>query len=1757
MAIDKLIPQYLNKDEDARLIKNTEMSNAVNVRVSNDADGNQGVLKNVKGNTAVSASLPRDLIPDSGSNRIIGSVSSEAGKCIYYFLYNTNGLHGIYQYRYTTDQYHMVYENSVLNFGSQDHIKADVVINQFGEHLLYFTDNRNEPRKINATRALQLNYSSVINNGTTAEKELFLTVCKQPPQTPITFEFITEENNKSNKLKNNIFQFAYQYVYDDGEVTALSMYSKIAVSTTNLAHNITAQTFFEDENNAIRLSLTGTTGPVDKIRVFARKNNDQAFYRIGEVDNLSFGVGSVFVFRNDGVYNLLPDQDAFKAFDAVPRKAFSQAISNNRLFYSNYLEGFDNIKTKGNRTYPVYHPTPFNLEFPSEVAPHESGAFTEFVQNYYDFILGNRIGTTEPSTLTANDDLVSYAQFDGYPGIEIDLSDVTGIEAIEPGQINFLAKFDFTEMGIGSFGDDINHFDYPITFTDDNGDPPQSLIDQGLPTTLNMNLLTPQFSGFAFGFNTSQANTVNPVVEGFTAEGDVDGGGDDIQASTAISNLQPAAPITFSTTFDVTNQISATNNNTIEQAFANELITAVNNTTTTEFLGVLQTDAVYSNSSISGVNGNPVQPHVYSTVGITDAEVSPSGDNFPFSGTDQLAGKMDFEGFVTFQLYGGTYFLDAGVPKVRFKIRVIETALNITRLRFLDHPSNVFNFQDNDQIGFEYLQHTMSAPILGGAGNTTGAGLELKDDISDPTNQIITAYRGFKQTSASIEFINDQSKAFESFKAGATHDLGVVYFDHRNRPSGVQKINSVDVDHFGQAPRLGNEGKTEIDIRLEHEPPSWATKWAPVYSKNTTYEKILQISVSEAALAKQTVYADPLSPTSTNRPVLESLDGGTTGLIYLSLRSLEGKNNSYKESKGANISYEYKEGDMLRVLECVNNDGVKTRPLAEFPITSYKKYLDDENNPISLTSVSGVADETSYRRTGFFMTIRDEDIANFTRQDVAAGADLFTNNCIVEIYRSAKIEENQRFYEIGKCYDIVEVSGQLTHGGDRSNSESPTFNIVVTGFNDFTTSQRLYIGDKVLIPSTLNGFVIITSIHLNEDGTFSYTTDGNSFGISQQGTSILNNTIVTTVGDNYGVFPGVVTLDTGDVYLRRRSLLVNTLDSTTGLPDETKPDDQFYKTFFIEDQSASDFFESKAVSIGRPHIETPDQEEIRRTSSVTYSDVFTLDSATLNLSSFNPSLFPFKDYNTQHGAICYLMDRNEALLVMQENKVSATPISRVLIESAAGGQLVTSQNVMGTPTFYAGDYGPGLQPEGVIERFGRVYFVDVSRAAILQLDSNGLQPISAKHMDSYFQTKLGLIDSVSVDKKVPCGFDPENDEYIVSFTAKDTQRLSVPSDDGGDIIDVENPNLSGTRYSDVVVNPEYRKNGAPWWNEDADLWQMDSEKWNFSGNGVAYIDQLPEKGGVILDSKFDNAVTESTVNIKFSLYGDDFTGLGFMSTKDNTMSLPSSLIRTSNAGSVTLTKGTASTTVSGETVAWSTTKQLWLTFYSFVPENYAHLHDRFFSFVGGQIWKHNVNTSHNNFYGFAYRSEITIVSKGNPSMVKVYDAMSYEGDSPWSATVSNSDQTTSLMLSSSFSEKENMWYRVVGKDETSGTLNTSHKIVLGEVTAIDGDKITFSSRISNLPFGIGDTLFKLESSSETSLSLTVSSVSGRKEITANAAVTGLVVGDTVMAVSDDQINGDNIRDYYAQASMNNSSASAIELYAVNMSYTPSNLHNDK
>jgi len=1743
MPVDKLIPQYLNKDEDVRLVENTQMTDALNIRVSTDDNGNQGVLKNVEGNSSVAAVRPVDAIPASGVNRVIGSVASEAGKCIYFFLYNSEGNHGIYQYRYTTDLYYKVYENSVLNFNLNDFVKADVVINQFDEHLLYFTDNRNEPRKINATKALNGGYSAAIDSGSIPTRELFLTVCKQPPQTPITFEHVTNPDIKFNNLKENLFQFAYQYVYDDGEVSAVSAYSKIAVSATNLVYNSTSLNFLESENNELVLTITGSSGPVTKIRVFARKNNEGAFYRISEIDNPG-GTTTSITFRNDGVYPLLPDQDAFKPFDSVPRVAFTEAISNNRLFYGNYVEGFDNIETDV-YNYAVYHPRASVAQF-LDANIVSGGTVTSTDDGPQEVYQG------PGSEAAQGNEIPPYTHFGGPDSVgggvsfEVDLSEVTPAQInLEGQQVTFSINLECDQFGIENDG----RFD------------------------LNFNVSTFNNNGTELLHSQTMSAYVGAAFEpGFTPWHDTTPPSDNGRSH--IKNLIPTSPVSFSTDFVHPGGIFN------KQAFADMLIEEVN--------GLPASVAV-----------QPPVPDI-DLDGITDldgwnkyATVSTFAGNT--TAFDNRMGHMSLrmQGTLQFQVYGGEY--NADTEKIRFKVRL--TSLNLDAIEGWAKNRSIFGYSglrngfvdtyedgqfDNDtevgdvaRFGGNFSQ-TVVANINSDTmfvRNTNGDPVSDTNLVDGP--RVETYWFNYGVSSGEVNCVQTGGEDTLSFKAGATHSFGIVYYDHRNRASGVQPIDNVDVRHFGDSKRSGNEGRSEVDLRLLHTPPPWATKWAPVYSKNLNYEKILQFTITEAALGQQPTYADPLATgaasTSVFRPVTKALSGGTDGEIFISMRSLEGKYNSYKEFKGAQKTYEYMEGDVLRVIEYRDVSNQVVRPMHEFVITSYEFYNDDDQNPIVLSDTTGLGSSGTespgaFRRTGHFLTVRDNAIDGFDRNSILNGTDFFSQNCVVEIYRPKKFTEDKVYYEIGRCYDVITVDGERTHAGDRSNSSSPSFDIIVTGETSFVSTQRLYLGDRVDTIAANTGYVYVNSIRVLEDGRYRYGINSSSpFYVDGFINTVVSASVFVETGSPVSVFPGVVTLKTGDVYMRIREMMRNEGVPYFGLGDvldtahvysPVDPRNTAYDFYVIEDQSASDFFESQAIDIGRPHIETPDQREIRRFSSVTYSDVFTLDNAVLNLSNFNPTLFPFKDYNTQHGDICYLLDRNESLMVMQEGKISATPISRVLIEDAGGGQLVTSQNVMGTPTYYAGDYGPGLQPESVVERFGLVYFADVSRAAVIQIGGKGIEPISSKHMDSYFQTKLGKVDSIAQNAKLPAGFDPDNTEYVLSITEIDRVTVSVPADDGGDLADVVRPTSGTTDKGDAVVDVIYAPNGGNTWDTEPDRWQLDAMNWEDSGNGILFLDRLGEKGSAILHTDYQG--TTASVNIKVSVFGGDLTGVTSISPKDNSIAIPSTLTRQSDSGTVAVTQTVVSADVSGETVAWSPTKQVWLTFYSFVPELYAHLHDRFFSFVNGQIWKHNVNATMNNFYGSQYNTRATVVSKLNPSMVKVYDSISLEGDNgSWNFVVTNSTQTTPA-TSPTLIEKEEMWYSRIPSDSTAGsTLNTAHKVVLGQVSAIDGDTITFSSRISNLPFGIGDSLFKLESSSETDLSLTISSVSGRKEITASGAVGGLIVGDTVMAVSDNNINGDDIRDYYAQIALTNAVTTPVELYAVNTWFTPSPLHNEK
>ena len=124
--IDKLKPKYLETSKDGRSKSSEELIDALNINVTGDSSGGQGVIKNIKGTNAVVMSLPENQMP-LGNNVCIGSVGDEALGVVYFFVYNSEENHGVYAYSSKTNTYRLIFMDASLNFKENSFVKADVL----------------------------------------------------------------------------------------------------------------------------------------------------------------------------------------------------------------------------------------------------------------------------------------------------------------------------------------------------------------------------------------------------------------------------------------------------------------------------------------------------------------------------------------------------------------------------------------------------------------------------------------------------------------------------------------------------------------------------------------------------------------------------------------------------------------------------------------------------------------------------------------------------------------------------------------------------------------------------------------------------------------------------------------------------------------------------------------------------------------------------------------------------------------------------------------------------------------------------------------------------------------------------------------------------------------------------------------------------------------------------------------------------------------------------------------------------------------------------------------------------------------------------------------------------------------------------------------------------------------------------------------------------------------------------------------------
>ena len=351
----------MNKSVDERLLPQGEYIDALNVRAGSTEDSEIGAIENSKGNELLT-NIPGGIttleyngtaLDESNGAMCIGAYEDGANETIYFFV-TSNIVDIIASWTVAEDgvsgaiRYHVI-STSVLNFNKQNRI---VGINKVDD-LLFFTDNYNQPRKINVTRS----YAEPENDVDLITEDDLSVIVKPPFNSPVISSFTSEK--RGNYLEDKVITFSYRWRYQDGEYSALSPFSEAAFEPSPFFINVDGAFnggMKNRINNAVVEVETGSDR-VEEIQICFKRSGNNNVYVIDNYnkENLSIDSNSTFNinFDNSKIYTVLPQDELFRLYDNVPRFAKAQTIMGNRIMYGNYVDGYDMDVVEGQQSVEV------------------------------------------------------------------------------------------------------------------------------------------------------------------------------------------------------------------------------------------------------------------------------------------------------------------------------------------------------------------------------------------------------------------------------------------------------------------------------------------------------------------------------------------------------------------------------------------------------------------------------------------------------------------------------------------------------------------------------------------------------------------------------------------------------------------------------------------------------------------------------------------------------------------------------------------------------------------------------------------------------------------------------------------------------------------------------------------------------------------------------------------------------------------------------------------------------------------------------------------------------------------------------------------------------------------------------------------------------------------------------------------------------------------------------------------------------------
>jgi len=357
MITRKKFTGKLRSDFDFALLQDQDWTNARNVQVEVSRLGEKGLLKPFEGNREIEFTWTNDdssIEGLTGDYDCIGGAEDFENRRYVYFLRSKDGQEDfVLLYEKDTEAIKIILRDSQFSDDGLNFQEGFLITGvAFHKSMMFWTDNYNEPRRINVDRALLTEqsghtnpYGEILDPYPDTLTQQSISIIRMPPIfPPNAVPYVSEDTSflddiTGNNIDKTAWQFAHRYTYIDGEQSVFSEWSKVVNPLENedvIRVTLSTQEQIGDEIIEIDLAMREYGTNNWYILKTWRRASDST-----EIDNHNLGTPLTFDFTGLQYGNAIAAERVIKPFDSVPLKAKALEVARNRVALLNCTEGYD------------------------------------------------------------------------------------------------------------------------------------------------------------------------------------------------------------------------------------------------------------------------------------------------------------------------------------------------------------------------------------------------------------------------------------------------------------------------------------------------------------------------------------------------------------------------------------------------------------------------------------------------------------------------------------------------------------------------------------------------------------------------------------------------------------------------------------------------------------------------------------------------------------------------------------------------------------------------------------------------------------------------------------------------------------------------------------------------------------------------------------------------------------------------------------------------------------------------------------------------------------------------------------------------------------------------------------------------------------------------------------------------------------------------------------------------------------------------